>query len=52
MNRMPDGKLPKEVWQYKPTGQRSIGSVGEVDVFPLGPEQVILLFLDGRRIRF
>ena len=21
MNRMPDGRLPKEVWKYKPLGQ-------------------------------
>ena len=24
LNRVPDGRLPKEVWQYKPIGQRSI----------------------------
>ena len=28
LNRVPDGSLPKEVCQYKPTGQQSIGSTG------------------------
>ena len=42
--------LPKEVWQYDPTGQRitgsPIGSVGEMDIFLW--EQVIRLVLDRR----
>ena len=44
MNRMPDDELPKKVYQYKPTGQRSIenvGSVVELDIrIPLWLEQV------------
>ena len=26
-------RLPKKIWQYKPIGQRSLGSVGEVHEF-------------------
>ena len=25
LNRIPDGRLAKEVWQYNPVGQRSVG---------------------------
>ena len=45
LNRMPDDRLPKEVL-YKDVYEQ-LGSVGEVVVCPLAPEQAIRLFPDG-----